>query len=272
MRRSRSRTSYSWLGSSRAGIAVFNSNGGRETYIEGRRPGQNFVVNQFALAAPTYVLASIKTQGTGLEGEVAVYDIADPKNASYVMSLGAGTIGSRGVTVDDTRKLAFVFDNTFLRAFDVSDPTQPTEAGSVPYYVSTGLYGESLIQALRGTTLFAIKGPAAQTQDDVLDVFDVPDVTNMHPIAKVPIPDCSFHGLEILKNDYVLVRCRHDMRVFDASDPVNPTPIGQPTSLDTGASRMEGDILYLGAPKGQFHVVSVADPTTPVVLFSPPLP
>jgi hypothetical protein len=35
---------------------------------------------------------------------------------------------------------------------------------------------------------------------------------------------------------------------------------------------MEGDILYLGTPKGAFHVVNVADPTAPLVLLSPAPP
>jgi hypothetical protein len=198
-------------------------------------------------------------------GYFKVVDVSEPADLlevySFKTSAGGGrNRGARAVRVADN--YAYVADSQEygLRAFDISDPTQPVEVG-----FSAG-----------GAEEFVLRDGYAYLTNGLeggFRVIDVSDPATLNTLGMVETPGRTWdvalvHDYAIFVEDSPLVDWEpvgdYGLRILDISNPISPTSAGFYTTtghIDALATRGDHAYLTLG---GDLRILDLSDPTAPV--------
>lgn len=160
---------------------------------------------------------------------------------------------------------AFVTEDFFLIALDLSDPGAPTELGSVSLRFDTHLSLDD------GFAYCAGFGPGG---DSIIDIFDVTDPAEMKPRGYIywgrPAP--VIWGIDA-SDGVVVIADGNGVLVLDVSDPWAPTEIGRWDSEDVQDVALVGHNAavavsekYSNPHHAGIIILDLADPTTPTPL------
>ncbi len=148
-----------------------------------------------------------------------------------------------------------------LKVVDVSDPTAPTEVGSLD-----GIYATRVRVA--GDAAYILH---AEVNDPyVLRVVDVSDPAQPTEIASAALPGMAWN-LALGEETLFIAGDDFGVRLFDVTTPAAPTPIGSIALPSVTEVAVRGDVLYVAAHEdtgGGFILYEVSDPLAPQLLGS----
>jgi choice-of-anchor B domain-containing protein len=261
------------------------SGSGREYAIVGLSQGTGFI----EITDPANpVVVAIKTQpnrgrdmkvyqnyvySSSDSGPTHVYDVSDIDNGviTLVRSISRGT---HNLAVDEVSGFLYLAAGGPMHAYDLSDPANPTFAGTWPGQTHD-------VQVVTYTS-----GPYAGRQiafvfagwDQWLDIVDVTNKSNMVQMGRTsyPSPGYTHHGWLTADRHYLYIADELDeingqplTRTFiiDVSDLANPTYVrdfttGQP-STDHNLYVYNGFIFEANYTSGM-HIFDASDPLNPV--------
>lgn len=145
--------------------------------------------------------------------------ILDMRNAVELKEVAVcGATGrTTNVAVDDARAYVGNADRV-IRIFDVSNPEQPAELGSVK---RVGLIRSV---AVAGKYLYVTVDSISLKAPHSLLIFDVSDPVHPRKMSSYPLPA---HGLALfVSHGVVYVSSGKELRVLDVADPLRPTQLG----------------------------------------------
>ena len=170
--------------------------------------------------------------------------------ASYIGSFSTGTSLAQALALSGNDLYVGTVDS--LRVLDVSNPSNPSQIGSV------GLGVLSL--AISGTTLYA------GTMDGRLVVFDVTQPSNPVQKASLSLPDLA-NQMTVSATLLLVADVTGGLLVYDISVPTAPTLLSQirPASavFDVAA---DGNLALLAAWEAGLVVVDLTNPSQPQVV------
>jgi hypothetical protein len=161
-------------------------------------------------------------------------------------------------TPDRARDLAVISNRVYmadwnggLRVIDITNPSLPTELGSVP------INGSALGVAARGG--YAYVGGWDSTLLYVVDIADA-----VHPTIAASCPLNGRPNTLALQGNYAyVVDWGYGLTVVDISDTLNPNPIGRlPTGTFVQKLAVQDNHLFL-AQQGSLQIIDISDPTLP---------
>jgi hypothetical protein len=239
---------------------------------------------------------------------LTVCDISDPSNPRAV-----GNVDTPGIAVslDVSGNHVFLSDNSYLRVFDISDPTSPVECGAPlsfegidnPWdievagnYAYIGLFGALMIADIsdpcqpQKAALFPVGLPIVGvdvvgsyayvvdtwwTIGQNLHVIDVSNPANPVLTGTLPLDFKSFSGLRSVEvaNGHAFVVNGPALEVVDVSDPYNPIlDLSFNALLDGTSIHLSGGKAFIGAGYYGLQEIDLADPHAPRLLGSLDLP
>lgn len=194
----------------------------------------------------------------GVSG-LQVVDIVDPRNPLLVG--GVSTLDEAcGVSVSGD--YAYVANGaSCLQVVDISDPESPVLAGSC----DTPEPGVAHDVAVAGDYAYLAEGAAG------FQVIDISDPTNPTPVAGCATLDDA--RCVAVAGDYAFVGAGGFLS-FDISDPTGPAPVGAfvPPGATAYDIALSGDHAFVVCQPLGLQVVSIADPTNPILAGSCPIP
>ena len=185
---------------------------------------------------------------------LSIFDISNPTNPVQVGSTNL-LYGGTGLAVSGN--LAFVLDGGYtFEVFDISTPQQPLRIGQV-----TGNWQTMTVSghyAHLNRSIYDISNPANPVQVGELNTLG-PGQFMTHFVA--------------VSNNYVYAAVAGTgLVVFDATDPTNPTKVGQASIPNVSPFDIvkAGNYIFLGSDTNVgFTVFSISNPTNPVVVSQP---
>jgi len=192
---------------------------------------------------------------------IAIYDVSDPANTTFVGS--AVTTDATKIRVDDD--VAYVADWTGdLRTFDVSDPTTPVALDSL------SIPGNTIGIDLYGSLAVVTQGYDFVQPDILLAVVDITDPTALVLLGTVALPGT---GRSVVAHGSVayVADGSAGVTVVDISDPTAPVIIGSTNLAGVPEDIVAvGDRLYV-AELSDLHVLDISNPAAPAYLggFTP---
>ncbi len=194
------------------------------------------------------------------ESELFVFDVSQEDCPNHINTVptrwGIETIFAFGDKL-------FIGSSTGMDIFDASNPALPVYIsgyqhfnGCDPVYVN----GNYAYVTIRGGNDC---GGAARNQLDILNISDI-----FNPILERTIPMESPHGLSILDDHLYLCEGEAGLKVFDASQPLEPVQLAHVKSFDAydviGLVGSPNRLLLIGADG--FYQFDVSDPSNPQLL------
>jgi hypothetical protein len=196
---------------------------------------------------------------------LAVLDISDPADPSYLGSLGRLMVS--GIEVDGDTVYA-ADDNAGIQIIDISDPSNPASQGLLP--IELGNWELSVTQhGERG--LFA-QGDFLYVTDPVfgLTIVNISDPTQPSRACEymTALPGVLF-GVKIQDEQAYLIGNNSGFRTVDISDPERPRELAYdderknlylqfPTDLE-----VRGQYAYITDGNYPFHVYDISNPSDP---------
>jgi hypothetical protein len=223
-----------------------------------------------ALQDPSNPDLAVAVEDVAVEGNVAymvdwfgvliAVDVAKPAEPKIlsVTSLEGGYPSA--VAVEDQR--VYVVESTndsFLRIFDVNDPTKPTARGTLPV-----LHARDV--AVRNKLVFVADQSSGDPTAGGLLIVDASDPDQPKLLA-AHRDGCSDAAGLSLQGDTLAVSCGDSVHLLDISTPAKPTVMSKFTLPSGGAEGLllRGDRLHVSAGTG-LSTLDVKDPTKPASL------
>jgi uncharacterized repeat protein (TIGR01451 family) len=138
---------------------------------------------------------------------------------------------------------------------DLTDPANPTQAGSV----DTPGYAQDVV--VSGTTAHVADGSKG------LAVVDV--ATPGHPmiLKQLPLPGSGYAWAVALQGNFVYLAAGNGgLQIVNVSDPGKPSLVGggfKPAGVSVWGLAVEGEYVYLAAGERGVRVVNISDPADP---------
>jgi hypothetical protein len=140
-----------------------------------------------------------------------------------------------------------------FRIIDVSDPEEPIEVGF--YDSPPGYVGYAAHIAIRGEYAY-IAGTSG------FGIIDISDLTK--PIAITYFSMLPVNAIAVMENYVYIVQRDSGMSIFDVSDPVEPTSVGNvltpAESLDVAVA---GNFAYVADSSAGLRIIDISNPTIP---------
>lgn len=210
------------------------------------------------------------------EAMLAVIDVSDPASPTP-----RGSLVQRSdsfTCVDVAGPFAYLGAGDGLRVVDLSDPTKPIQVGSCPLDL---VIRDVDVAGARAYVIGSrdIYEPRGWVTHQVLEVVDVSDAAHPARVGSYVAPEGSsgyaehlYRGISVAGSRvYVADRPEYRpgaVRIFDASDPSNPSLAGSyplasgPLSYRSGILAPEGGYVYV-ADGTHLRVIDVADSAHP---------
>lgn len=155
---------------------------------------------------------------------------------------------------------AYVMDKSEgLHVVDISDPTNPTIAGSYDHPTDKYAFGLTI----SGNYAYVAHGEAG------LVIIDISDPTNPILAGSCSTPNTCNSQIDISGN-YVYVASRDGgLRIIDVSDPTNPTQAGYHDPGQVHGVAVSGNYVYIGDDTATQHrllAIDISDPTNPFLV------
>ncbi|MBK6767104.1 MAG: hypothetical protein IPG71_12620 [bacterium] len=171
--------------------------------------------------------------------------VLDATNARFPSEIGFFEVPHNSLCVAVDSQYAYVGDEGWLRVIDLEDPSSPRLIGSCNS--SPGVSFDIVVQ---GTYAYAAGG--------TMMIFDVSDPTAPVLASEVLSPGAS--GIA-MSGQLAYVADFSGLRVFDVSDPQNPTQVGGWSYSGSNSDVVVRDsIAYVVTYAEGLHIVSVSNP------------
>ncbi len=190
-------------------------------------------------------------------GNLYLVDITDRANPQVLSSWFPPGYGAWSVELEEG--VAYVADGEAINALDISDPAHPVLADRL---ISDYLSMEVAVGGGYGYSTGALG----------VQVIDLSDPLHPQPVTIYSEPDMEYTTSLLLRDQTLFVFSTYHtisstVRILDVSEPAVPVKIGEYVTAYTSQGKsmeLRGDYLYLIDGSGQFEVVDIRTPETPV--------
>ncbi len=190
-------------------------------------------------------------------GNLYLVDITDRANPQILSSWFPPGYGAWSVELEDG--IAYVADGEAINALDVSDPAHPVLADRL---VSNYLSMEVAVGGGYGYSTGALG----------VQVIDLSDPLHPQSVMIYSEPEMEYTTSLLLRDQTLFVFSTYlttssTVRILDVTDPAVPVKLGEYVTDYTAQGKsmeLTGDYLYLMDGSGQFEVVDISSPGTPV--------
>lgn len=191
-----------------------------------------------------------------------IFDVSNPTAPTIVGNRSWGN-QSYAWRVSVQGNYAYVADRAgFLRVIDVTNPATPIEVGSTP---SSGSIQDLTVA---GNHAYLTYGSGLNFVK--LAIFDVSNPSAPGQIADYSMGQQSpFSSIAIVGNHAYIAA--DTLKILDVTDPAAPSQVGGPFLNQVYSIAVSGSFAYIGGSY-TLHVVNVANPASPEVTGSTPIP
>lgn len=183
-----------------------------------------------------------------------------PATAATGDVVGSDTFGEqvRNVEIHDDR--AYVFGQTKMTVYDISDPSNPTELGS------TSLLGTTFDVEIDGKDGLAFVAEYDSSSIWRLSVYDVSDPSNIQLVDSDATDDWRGVALDRESNTAYTSVNNGPIHAFDYSNPSSLSLLGQGTDSIYGRMVIgpNNDYIYAYSPSGALNIFDVTTPSTSI--------
>ena len=237
--------------------AVTGSSQGPGIILDVSNPGAPIRVGTFPGAHNIYISDDglLIAESIG----VKIYDLtSDPASPDFLWQ--GGTEGHDATVVGD--RLFDFHGRAGTNIYDISNPSSPMLLGAIK---GGGIaYHHSGWPTEDGNYLFICDELAAVNSDD-FSVWDIRDLDNIERVAGFNDPEATIHNLYIINDLAYVSYYSAGFRVFDISDPSNPTVLKHFDTSDSFGPNFDGAFgCYPFSPSG---IIFVSDDINGLFIF-----